>query len=111
MTRQMKRVLAMLALLLIALPAWSMTLEQAKSSGAVGEQLNGYLGIVTSSPSAELRALVNEINTKRKAHYQSSAESASVTLEIFEQRMGQRLHERAAPGEYIQDANGQWRKK
>lgn len=111
MTRHVKSLMTALVLLLLAMPAWSMTLEQAKSSGAVGEQLNGYLGIVTASPTPELRALVNEINSKRKAHYQSSAESASVTLEVFEQRMGQRLHERAAPGEYIQDANGQWRKK
>lgn len=106
-----QRYLWVLLLLLLSLPAWAQTLDQAKSQGLVGEQLNGYVGIVTRSPSNELRALVTDVNQKRRALYQRSAQDASVALDVFEARAGQRLQERTRPGEYIQDANGQWRRK
>lgn len=106
-----KRIIWVMLLLLVALPAWALSLDQAKSDGLVGEQLNGYLGIVTASTSGELRSLVTDVNQQRKTLYQRSAQEASVTLEVFEIRAGQRLQERAKTGEYLQDQNGQWHRK
>jgi|CEGF01.1.fsa_nt_gi uncharacterized protein YdbL (DUF1318 family) len=106
-----KRVIWIMVLLLASLPAWALSLEQAKTQGLIGEQLNGYVGIVTASPSAELHSLVTDINQQRRALYQQSAQEASVTLEVFEIRAGQRLQGRAKTGEYLQDQNGQWRRK
>lgn len=105
------RVIWIMLLLLVSLPAWALSLDQAKSQGLVGEQVNGYIGIVTSTPSSELRSLVTNVNQQRRTLYQRSAHEASVTLDVFEIRAGQRLQERAKAGEYIQDQNGQWRRK
>ena len=106
-----QRLIWVLLLALLSLPAFAQSLDQAKSQGLVGEQLNGYVGIVTSSPSSALRSMVTEINQQRRALYQRSAQEASVSLEVFEARAGQRLQERAKSGEFIQDNNGQWRRK
>ena len=106
-----QRLIWVLLLALLSLPAFAQSLDQAKSQGLVGEQLNGYVGIVTSSPSSALRSMVTEINQQRRALYQRSAQEASVSLEVFEARAGQRLQERAKSGEFIQDKNGQWRRK
>ncbi|WP_151669486.1 YdbL family protein [Nitrincola schmidtii] len=106
-----QRLIWVLLLALLSLPAFAQSLDQAKSQGLVGEQLNGYVGIVTSSPSSALRSMVTEINQQRRALYQRSAKEASVSLEVFEARAGQRLQERAKSGEFIQDNNGQWRRK
>lgn len=106
-----QRLLWVFLLALLSLPVFAQSLDQAKSQGLIGEQLNGYIGIVTSSPNSSLSTMVTEINQQRRALYQRSAEEASVTLEVFEARAGQRLQERAKSGEFIQDTNGQWRRK
>jgi uncharacterized protein YdbL (DUF1318 family) len=106
-----KTLTTVLLALSLSMPAFAISLEEAKSGGLVGERSNGYLGIVTSNPSAELKALVNEINTKRRALYQQKASKAGVGVDVMELRTGQRLQEMAPAGEYIQDANGQWRRK
>ncbi len=105
------RFIWVIVLALLSFPLMAQSLDEAKAQGLVGEQLNGYLGIVTSSPSNSLRSLVNDVNQQRRALYQRSADEASVELSVFEARAGQRLQQRAKPGEFIQDKNGQWRRK
>lgn len=111
MIKQIKKSLAVLLLAVFALPAWALSLDQAKSQGLVGERVDGYLGVVTRSPSAEVRTLVADVNSKRQSLYQQRAREAGVTLDVFQLRAGERLQQRAAPGEFVQDANGQWRRK
>ncbi|MDO6564354.1 YdbL family protein [Amphritea sp. 1_MG-2023] len=94
---------------LMITPVWAISLEDAKQQGAVGEQLNGYLGIVKHS--SDVSALVNNINAKRRAAYAKSARDADVDINIIELRIGERLIKRAPAGQYIQTPNGQWSKK
>ncbi|MEY4269062.1 MAG: hypothetical protein RLZZ58_278, partial [Pseudomonadota bacterium] len=42
--------------------------QAARESGQVGEKADGYLGFVTP-PTAEVKALVDDINIKRKQAY------------------------------------------
>lgn len=106
------RILASAFLALVfSLPAHALSLDDAKQQGLVGERATGYLGIVTGSPNAELKRMVDEINRKRQALYQDKASKAGVAIDIMELRTGQRLQERAPVGEYIQDQNGQWQRK
>lgn len=102
---------AALITLLLSLPAHALSLDDAKSQGLVGERSTGYLGIVTGSPSADVKQLVNEINAKRRSLYQQKAQKAGVSTEIMELRTGERLLQMAPAGEYIQDANGRWVRK
>lgn len=112
MTVKLYRTLAAaLFTLALSLPAYAISLDDAKAKGLVGESSSGYLGIVTSSPSSEVKQLVNQINNKRKALYQQKAGNAGVAMDVMEQRTGQRLQEMTPAGQYIQDGNGRWVRK
>lgn len=111
MKQRLKRLLAAAILTLLALPAWALSLDEAKDQGLVGERSNGYLGIVVGNPSGEVRTLVADINRKRKAAYEDSARSAGVELKVIESRIGQRLRNKAKPGHYIETGSGGWQRK
>ena len=53
--------------------AHAITLQEAKSEGFVGEQRDGYVGIVNNSASAEIRTLLNDVNSQRRQRYQQIA--------------------------------------
>ncbi|MGH1462073.1 MAG: YdbL family protein [Neptuniibacter sp.] len=113
MKLNLSKMLTLLALTLslIAVPVWAISKDEAKAKGLIGEQSNGYLGIVTASPNADLKTLVNTINNKRKAAYVKSASKAGVERNVFEARMGQRLQDKTPAGQYIKLPNGKWKKK
>ena len=52
----------------------------ARAAGQVGEQPDGYLGVVGAG-SAEIRKLVNAINIQRKAAYTQKAQASGATVE------------------------------
>lgn len=85
-------------------------LQQVKSDGVVGEQLNGYLGVVSANASSDVRALVADVNAKRKAKYESIAAQNSTSLETVELLAGKKAIEKTSSGNYIQTATG-WKKK
>lgn len=83
--------------------------QSARESGLVGEKSDGYLGFVTP-PSAAIRALVEDINIKRKAAYSKEALANGATVEEMALRSGCRLiAERTAAGEKYQTPSGQWK--
>jgi uncharacterized protein len=85
--------------------------QRARTEGLIGEKTDGYLGFV-STPSAAIKALVDDLNIKRKAQYTSSALTARVTVENFAFRNGCRLiAERTAVGEKYQLPGGGWTTK
>ena len=100
--------IAIAALLLSALPALALDLGQAKSKGLVGETNSGYLGAV--KPSAEVDALVADINAKRKAHYQKIASQNGISLQAVEARAGLKAIEKTPAGEFVNTGAG-WQKK
>lgn len=89
---------------------FAMDLQQAKSSGLVGEQLNGYLGVVSGNDSADVHALIKDINAKRKAKYKAIATQNNTSLETVEILAGKKAIEKTENGHYIQTATG-WVKK
>ena len=97
--------------LLAPLNAWAIDLESAKSQGLVGEQADGYLGFVNPTPSAEVRALVTDVNGKRKAQYQRIAAKNSIALADVETLAGQKTLEKTEPGRFIKATGGGWQKK
>ena len=105
------RTLMLLVALLAPLNAWSLELDAAKAQGLVGEQADGYLGIVTSSPSAEVTVLVNDVNTKRRAQYERIAQKNGITLGDVEALAGQKTIDKTKPGNYVRPAGAGWQKK
>lgn len=79
----------------------------ARASGAIGEKMDGYLGIVGSETS-ELRRLVSDINIKRRAVYADKAKAANATLEEYALTAGCLAIARTVRGEKYQAPNGTW---
>jgi uncharacterized protein YdbL (DUF1318 family) len=98
----------LLLLCIAAFPAWAMSLDEAKGQGLVGEQTNGYLGIVTPPGSRDLRDLVENVNLRRKDEYERIAARNGIAIAQVEQLAGKRAIERSAKGQYVRLPNGSW---
>jgi len=90
--------------------AWSADLRTSKAEGQIGEQLNGYLGIVTSAPD-DVQTLVKEINQKRKAVYQNIASKNGTSLQAVEKMAGKKTTHKTPPGQFIRSSSGAWVRK
>jgi uncharacterized protein YdbL (DUF1318 family) len=103
--------LALLISMLAVSVAVAGPLEKPKADGLIGEQANGYVGLVTQNVPAETRQLVKEINAKRKAGYQKISAKQGTSLEEVEKVGGKTAIKKTLKGDYIRDASGAWRKK
>jgi uncharacterized protein len=101
----------LLGALWMPLPGWGLTLEEAKTQGMVGEQPNGYVGLVQPGASAEAQALVNDINQKRRQTYEEIARRNATQLEAVEILAGKTAIDNTKPGNFIQLPSRQWIKK
>lgn len=79
----------------------------ARSAGQIGEKMDGYLGVVGSAP-ASVRAMVDDLNIKRRAVYVQKAQAANATVEEYAFTTGCRLIAQTAPGEKYQGPGGTW---
>jgi len=116
MTRKLQKLARQLpGALLIGLLSISVAvagpLDQPKADGLIGEQANGYLGLVSQDVPADIKALVRDVNAKRKARYQSIAQKQSVALSEVEKVGGTTAIDKTLRGNYIKDSSGRWRKK
>jgi len=81
--------------------------DAARSSGQVGEKMDGYLGIVGAG-NPDLQRMVNDINIKRRAVYAEKAQQANATLEEYALTAGCIAISRTVPGEKYQAPDGTW---
>ncbi|WP_407195462.1 YdbL family protein [Citrobacter farmeri] len=102
-------ILATLILSLLSGSALALTLNEARTEGRVGETYSGYL--VALKQDAQTQALVSDINKARSVSYQQLAESHNLPVDEVAKMAGQKLVERAKPGEYVQGINGKWLRK
>ena len=79
----------------------------ARASGQVGEQMDGYLGVVGNQPAA-IGNLVADLNIKRRANYTQRAQSQNATLEEYAFTQGCVLIGRTEPGAKYQAPDGSW---
>jgi len=80
----------------------------ARANGTVGEQTDGYLGVVGQATPA-LRDMVNDINIKRRAVYTQRAQTNQATLEAYATTAGCQAIARTVPGEKYQGPDGAWK--
>lgn len=90
--------------------AFALDLDGAKASGLVGERVDGYVAAVASSPSADVAALVADVNAKRKVAYTDIAKRNGTDVAEVARLAAQKLIERAPKGAWIQ-AEGRWGQK
>lgn len=104
-------VLATSPLALLVRTALAQDLASAKREGLLGERIDGYVGVVRADAPAAIRALADDINARRRQEYARIAEREGIEVQAVAQLAGERLIERAAPGEWVVGADGQWRQK
>lgn len=106
----MKTFLSILFLsMVLSFSAAALTLKEAKQAGIVGEQADGYLGIVTQH--GEAKKLILTVNNKRLAVYRKLAANNKLSVASVAQLAGKKALAKTARGNYIQSSSGQWVKK
>ena len=107
----MKRIIAAIGLLLLLQNAWAIDIRDAKEQGLIGEANTGFIAAVQTPASAEVRALIADVNDKRKKQFKATAAKTGATPVQVANRFYEIAVQRTAPGNYFQDANGKWKKK
>ena len=109
------KMLLLPALFALSLPVLAMNLQQAmaalgqaKAQGLVGEQANGYLGVVQNSNDAA--DIVKLINDARRAEYARLAQQNNIAVADVEAMAGKKALERTSSGHLIL-LDGNWVKK
>ena len=100
-------VLVALALSAPALAQRDPAYQAARSAGQVGEQLDGFLGVVGSQPAA-IQNLVNDVNNRRRENYAQRAQEERVTLQNYALIQGCILISRTEAGEKYQAPDRSW---
>ncbi len=84
-------------------------IKKLKSQGVVGDDNAGFLQFVGNQKvSADVVAAENK---DRQTVYQAIAKQQGTTAELVGKRRALQIAKRAAPGEWVQDAGGNWIQK
>lgn len=84
--------------------------DAAKAQGLVGEQGDGFLGVVSTADAA-LQAAVAEINAGRANAYRDTAAKTGVDAAAAGQATAQQLFARIPAGQYYKPLGGSWTRK
>jgi uncharacterized protein YdbL (DUF1318 family) len=107
----LKKTFVAIGLMMLLQNAWAMDIRSAKAEGLVGEANSGFLAAVQAPASAEVRALIADVNKKRKAQFSSTAQKTGTTVAQVANRFYELAVKKTAPGNYYQDSGGRWKKK
>lgn len=87
-------------------------IEEAKMECIVGEQNDGYIGVVDGAEAPQnLLREVKSINLQRKAAYSKLAKRNGVTIDAAAMLTAERLINDAPSGHCVQDEGGAWVEK
>ena len=84
-------------------------IKKLKAEGIVGEDNKGYLQFV-GGKKAKADVVADE-NKDRKTVYTAIAKQQETTAELVGKRRAMQIAKKAAPGEWVQDAGGNWIQK
>jgi hypothetical protein len=84
-------------------------IKKLKIEGIVGEDNKGYLQFVGGNK-AKADVVAAE-NKDRKTVYTAIAKQQGTTAELVGKRRALQIAQKAAPGEWVQDAGGNWIQK
>lgn len=82
---------------------------ELKAQGIVGENNRGYLEFIGGKKAKP--DVVAAENEDRKAVYEAIAKQQGTTAELVGKRRALQIAQKADPGEWVQDANGNWIQK
>ena len=107
----MKKIFAAIGLALLLQNAWAIDIDSAKAQGLVGEANTGFLAAVKTPASAEVNALIADVNAIRKSKFQSAAKKTGATVAQVSNRFHELAVQKTAAGHFYQDKSGRWVKK
>ena len=93
--------LCMLAGLVWSTSSFAVDLSTAKAQGLVGEQPDGYLGLVKPDAGGDVKAMMNDINSARKNEYQAIAKRNNTDLNVIEKLAGKKAIEKTPAGQFV----------
>ena len=93
------------------LAAAKATVDAAKAQGLVGEQGDGYLGLVTGAADPGVTAAVDQINAGRAAVFAQTAAKTGVSPQAAGEAAAKQLIAKVAPGQFYKPLGGSWTKK
>ena len=82
---------------------------ELKAAGIVGETHQGFLAFVGADRREQ--ALVDAENNDRQLVYDAIAKQQGTAAEVVGRRRALQIADNAKPGEWLQDAGGQWVQK
>jgi hypothetical protein len=92
--------------------AAKIAVDAAKAQGLVGEQSDGFLGLVTGSADAAVKAAVAEINAGRAQVYAQAAAKNGVTPEAAAAAAyASVISAKLKPGDFYKPNGGGWVRK
>jgi hypothetical protein len=109
-SRRSTGLLAALFALAFALPAAALppALEAARRDGIVGEQADGYLGLVKGSAPPEIKKEVEGVNAGRRAKYAEIAKQRGTDINTVAAITGKTAIEKSPAGSFVRGADGRW---
>ncbi|MES2984644.1 MAG: YdbL family protein [Pseudomonadota bacterium] len=94
---------------MVAAPAFAIDLQEARSNGMVGEKLDGYVSAL--KPSADVNALVADVNAKRLQEYTRISKQNNEPVAIVAKLAAPQIIGGLGAGSQYQASDGSWKTK
>ncbi len=92
-------------------PANADPLNDFRNAGVIGERFDGYLEVRDPSAGADARALIREVNERRRAVYKKRASEQGVSPNAVGRVYSQRIVAEVPRGVWIKREDGSWAQK
>jgi uncharacterized protein YdbL (DUF1318 family) len=86
-------------------------LDTYRANGVIAERFDGYVEIRDSNAPSEARALVKDVNARRRALYSQRASESNVPVEEIGKVFATKIVDSAPPGTYFRRPSGDFVRK
>ena len=98
-------------LIFLASPAFAGALDDARSAGWLGERPDGYVGLADPNAPDSAKALMKDVNRKRRDLFEQRAAAAGVSLSAYQAIAAKEIYESLPSGVPVMGEGGSWTKK
>lgn len=95
----------------LAQPASADPLDGPRAQGLVGERFDGFAVVRDPNAGASVKALVKDINAKRRSFYESVAKEQNTSVLAVGKIYANKILEKAPKGYWFLTDTGAWRQK
>ena len=92
-------------------PANADPLHDFRNAGVIGERFDGYLEVRDPAAGADARALVREVNERRRDVYRKRASEQGVSPDVVGRVYAQRIFANVPRGVWLKEEDTNWAQK